>query len=90
MIQKHYAQANGAACVEHLVGIYDLLEHRNVPNVDQLEQYFIDDPECGSAVYLVPKGIDKFPCLANEVVEAVTCILEALVVCVRHTNWQDS
>jgi hypothetical protein len=80
MIQKRYTQDNGGAYVRHLVGIYDLLKRKNVPNVDQLEQYFIDDADRGSVVYLGPKGINNVPRRANEVAEAVICILEALVV----------
>jgi hypothetical protein len=80
VIQKQYTQANGASYVRHLVDIYSLLEQKNVPNVDQLEQYFIDDADHGSAVCLVPKGIDSFPRRPNEVSDAVICILEALVV----------
>jgi hypothetical protein len=83
VIQKQYTQANGAAYVRHLVDIYSLLKQKNVPNVDQLEQYFINDTNRGSVVCLVPKGIDSFPRRANEVADAVMCILEALVVSAR-------
>jgi hypothetical protein len=51
-----------------------------VPNVDHLASYFIDDPARGSVVYLKPKGIDDSPRRAQEVLEAVTCVLQALEV----------
>jgi len=86
VIHKQYTQDNGATSVRHLVDIYNLLKQKNVPNVDHLEQYFINDTEHGSAVYLGPKSIDNFPRLLNDVVDAVTCVLEALIVMHEHPN----
>ena len=68
-------------CVQHLRDIYQLLEDKNVPNIDILMQYYINDHVHGSVVYLQPKGMDIFPCQGQEILEAVVCILQALKVC---------
>jgi hypothetical protein len=50
-----------------------------VPNVDQITLSYEDDIH-GTTAFLEPKGIELLPSTVRQVLEAVSCILEALVV----------
>lgn len=78
-VEKKYTRNDQAARVSHLVKIYALLEEKNVPNVDHLQMYRHDSSH-GYAVYLQPKGLPDVPRSRKEVIEALICVLEALVV----------
>jgi len=62
--------------VQKLRAVYERLRRKEVPNVDRLTW----DSSEGNTVYLEPKGICKVPTTEEELVDAVSCILEALVV----------
>jgi hypothetical protein len=62
--------------VSFLNSLYQALHKKDVPNVDHLIQYSIDE----SSVILGPRGIASLPNSAQQVREAIICILEALVV----------
>ena len=66
--------------MNHLRIIHDLLTSKGVPHVDRLKLSYIDDEKHGSVVILEPKGVDVLPRRAKEVLEAVICVLEALMV----------
>ena len=75
-VKKTYLFDNVPERVEKLIDIYDRLKHKGVPNVDQLDHA---DTKKGE-VYLSPKGMDVRPKDKKELLEAIICILEALVV----------
>ena len=77
-VEKKYMQRDGEARVNHLKTIYELLQAKHVPNVDRILNSYLNDNIHGSVVYLQPKGIDDSPRRAQEVLEAVKCVLEAL------------
>jgi hypothetical protein len=79
-VEKKYTRGDRSDRVLHLRNIYQLLQDKCVLNVDSLLQYYINDHVHGSVVYLQPKGIDDTPRSGQEVLEAVLCVLEALVV----------
>jgi hypothetical protein len=62
--------------VRHLENIYKALKDKDVPHVDRLA-HLID-----ATIYLEPKRIDTRPSNQEELLQAITCILEALVVCI--------
>ncbi|CAG8725312.1 10570_t:CDS:2, partial [Dentiscutata erythropus] len=62
--------------VEKLKNVYNLLKKKGVPNVDNLLQAKNEKGE----VYLGPKGMSVRPKNQRELLEAIVCILEALVV----------
>ncbi|CAI2185039.1 13028_t:CDS:2 [Funneliformis geosporum] len=64
------------ARVEKLKNVYDILTKKKVPNVDRLIHA---DNESG-VVYLGPKGMSVKPKNQKELIEAVFCVLETLVV----------
>ena len=67
------------ARVTYLKTIYELLERKPVPNVDNL----YSASQTRGVVYLQPRGIDTRPKIAQDVVDAIMCVLEALVVRIR-------
>ena len=80
-VKKTYLGAGRQSRVLFLRSIYLLLVEKAVPNVDKLIQSYEDHMDHGSAVYVGPRGVNVFPTSAQEVREAVVCILQALVVC---------
>jgi hypothetical protein len=80
-VKKKYTQDDTALHVQQLQDIYWLLEDEDVPNIDVLMQYYINNHVHGSVVYLQPKGMDIFLGQGQEVLEAVVCVLQALKVC---------
>jgi hypothetical protein len=58
----------------HLLSIYSLLREKRVPYVDRLEHHF------DTTVILSPRGIAEPPRTEKELVTAIICVLEALVV----------
>ena len=73
-------QHNKMEHIKHLRDIYWLLEDKNVLNIDDLMQYYVNNHVHGSVVYLQPKGINIFLHQGQEVLEAVVCVLQALKV----------
>ncbi|RHZ82138.1 hypothetical protein Glove_114g70 [Diversispora epigaea] len=67
-------ETESEARVEKLKNVYFLLKKKGVPNVDDLLQ------AGKGAVYLGPKGMSVRPNNQKELLEAIACILEALVV----------
>ena len=57
-----------------------MLGAKEVPNVDWMKLSYLDDNNQIAVAFLEPKGISAMPKSVGEVVEAVGCILEALVV----------
>jgi len=80
-VEKKYTQDDRVVCVQHLQDIYQLLEDKDVPNMDVLMQYYINNIVHRSVVYLQLKGMDIFLRRGQEVLEAVLCVLQALKVC---------
>ena len=62
--------------VEKLKNVYNILTEKGVPNVDRL----ICANNQDGVVYLGPKGMSVRPSNQKELLEAVICVLEALVV----------
>jgi hypothetical protein len=79
-VKKKYTREDRVERVLHLRYIYDLLETKDVPNVDSLMSSSADDSSHASVVYLEPKGIDTIPSRVAEILDVVRCILEALTV----------
>jgi hypothetical protein len=63
-------------CVKKLKNVYSMLEKKKVPNVDKLLHVNNKSGE----VYLGPKGMSVKPNNQKELLEAIVCILETLVV----------
>jgi hypothetical protein len=78
-VRKTYPGESGHARVTHLKTVYELLAHKSVPNVDSLYLCKLDDPTRG-IVYLQPRGLNALLVFAQDVVDAIVCVLEALVV----------
>ena len=67
------------AKLRRLKGTYDLLMTKGVPNVDSISASFADDTH-NAVIFLEPKGLSVLPMNGRQLLEAVCCILEALVV----------
>jgi hypothetical protein len=78
-VRKTYRGENGVARVTHLKTIYELLKRKLVPNVDSLCLHKSKDSSCG-IVYLQPRGSNAPPKFVQDVVDAIMCVLEALVI----------
>ncbi|RUS15861.1 hypothetical protein BC937DRAFT_91879 [Endogone sp. FLAS-F59071] len=65
--------------ISKLRSVYRALAAIKVPNVDRLSHSFCDLKH-GAVAYLVPRGMDVKPSNARKMLEALACILEALVV----------
>jgi hypothetical protein len=89
VVRKTYPGAKGRARVTHLKTIYELLAEKSVPNMDSLYLAKLDDPSCG-IVYFQPRGLNVYPRFAHDVVDAIVCILEALVVRIRFIHFEVS
>jgi hypothetical protein len=81
-IKKTYVGADRHSHISHLRTVYQLLRQKDVPNVDSALNLY-DDTSHGAVAYLQPKGVNRQPISLQEVVDAVVCILEALVVWLR-------
>jgi len=68
-------------CIQFLRDIYQLLEDKDVLNIEGLMQYYVHDNVHWSVVYLQLKGMDIFLCQGQAVLEAVGCFLQVLKVC---------
>jgi hypothetical protein len=77
-VRKTYPGPMGHARVTHLKTIYELA-YKSVPNVDSLYSCKMDDLTRG-IVYLQPRGLNALPKFSQDVVDAIVCVLEALVV----------
>ncbi|GBC04666.1 hypothetical protein RclHR1_00580031 [Rhizophagus clarus] len=76
-VRKTYTYRKAEIRVQKLINIYEKLRRKGVPNVDHLE-YF---NKAKGKVYLTPKGRSNVPPKdQQELVEAIICVLEALVV----------
>jgi hypothetical protein len=71
---KSYTGADRLVRARYLQHIYALLETRQVPHVDSLEHHF------DTTVVLSPRGLAKTPTSEEELLSALTCVLEALEV----------
>jgi hypothetical protein len=78
-IKKTFEGPERYAKLQRLKGAYDLLTAKVVPNVDSISASLADDTH-GAVVFLEPKGICVLPMNGRQLLEAVCCILEALVV----------
>ena len=67
--------------VQRLTQVYELLQSKGVHNVDRLQLSHVEGGTNPTAVaYLGPKGISTLPKSIEQVFDAISCILEALVV----------
>ncbi|KIM44388.1 hypothetical protein M413DRAFT_24899 [Hebeloma cylindrosporum] len=84
-IKKTFEGPQRYAKLQRLKDVYDLLKAKAVPNVDSISasSSFTDDTH-SAAVFLEPRGISTSPSNGLQVIEAICCILEALVV--MHTG----
>ncbi|CAI2164427.1 13524_t:CDS:2 [Funneliformis geosporum] len=73
-IEKHVDNIH----IEKLKVIYEKLLHKNVPNVDHIVAVSLPD-EIKPYLYLEPRGMCVYPKTEKEVIEAVLCVLEALM-----------
>lgn len=73
-IKKTYHGDLGQKRVRMIKNIYDQLKEKGVPHVDTLT--YEDSP----AIYLEPRGIDIKPGNEKALLQAVTCVLQALKV----------
>ena len=76
-VKKTFEGPDRDAKLQKLKSVYDILKAKAVPNVDSLSLSFSDDTH-GTVAYLEPRGISTIPINAQEVYEAICCILEAL------------
>ena len=74
-VKKVYRGDDAAQRVQYIQRIYQQLEDKHVPHVDALT-YAV-----GETVYVAPKGIAVVPRNEKELLQAVTCVLQALQVC---------
>ena len=86
MIRKTFTGPEAPKQVEQLLTVYERLQQKNVPHVDRLLSKSSD----GTAVYLGPRGVPRLPGNIDELINAVTCVLEALVVCHLQINANQS
>lgn len=73
-IIKSYAKPEDLWRVAHLKNIYALLKEKHVPYVDSLVHNY------DSTFILSPRGLAEQPRTEKELLEALTCVLEALIV----------
>jgi len=78
-VKKTYIGADRHSRISHLRIVYQLLRQKDVPNVDSALDLY-DDSSHGAVAYLQPKGVNRQPTSPLEVLEAVLCLLEVLVV----------
>ncbi|CAA7260723.1 unnamed protein product [Cyclocybe aegerita] len=74
LIVKTYTCKNANAKIDHLHGIYAMLDNKKVPNTDML--VFVNR----NAVYLKPRGITSHPAVEKELRECLNCVLKSLMV----------
>jgi hypothetical protein len=81
VVLKRYLYGDCASHVRRLVSIYELLKNKQVPHVDHLHMYFIEDDSHGSCIYTTPVGLPKHrPRTESELREALFCVFKALSV----------
>lgn len=76
VIKKTFTGVEAEQQVAHLVKIYERLNYKKVPHTDDLKWMCADR----KYVYLGPKGIAELPGSKEELIDAVLCVLKALVV----------
>ena len=74
-VKKTYLGHNKAERVRYIQNIYHQLKEKAVPHVDAL--ILVVD----SSIYVEPKGISVRPSNEKELLDAIDCVLSALVVC---------
>ena len=83
-IRKTYRGLDGIATVQRLSSVYERLRSKGVPNVDDMELSHRREDKYSrnitAVVYLKPKGMAVKPKTIKQVFDALSCILEALVV----------
>ncbi|KAF8325636.1 uncharacterized protein EI90DRAFT_3072322 [Cantharellus anzutake] len=78
-IRKTYPIEDGLK-ISFLESIYGKLKAKSVPNVDTLMKFGMSHPEYGCFVELAPRGNHHGPESAEDVKNAVICVLEVLQV----------
>ena len=79
VVRKEFRHPDAANRVSQLVGIYRVLQYKQVPNVDTLHNH--TEPTAPYPhVYLSPVGLAVNPASGREVMDAVVCVLQALQV----------
>lgn len=73
-VKKVYHGDDAVQRVRYIQEIYQRLKEKDVPYVDTLTH------AVGSTAYVEPKGIAVVPSNEKELLEAVTCMLQALQV----------
>jgi hypothetical protein len=81
-VKKTYDGPERHARIQKLRNVYEVLRTKDVPNVDRIVLSYADDKH-GTVAFLEPKGISVIPKSVLEVLEAVSCILDALIVCFK-------
>ncbi|KAG6910045.1 hypothetical protein DXG01_013769 [Tephrocybe rancida] len=71
---KTFTNIDKVARIAHLQKVYQLLQEKNVPHVDQLQTTF------GTTAILYPRGMFRLPQDESELLGALICVLEALEV----------
>jgi hypothetical protein len=79
-ISKSYTNGDRIDHVTRMQSIYAVLKQRSVPNVDRLIMFHKNHERHGSVIYLQPRGMERLPELASEIIEATICVLQALLV----------
>ena len=78
-VKKVFIGLNSQIQIEKLKVIYEKLKHKNVPNVDRIIAVSLPD-EINPYLYLKLRGMCIYPKMEKEVIKAVLCVLEALMV----------
>lgn len=78
-MKKTYDGADRYSKIIQLKNIYKILKEKKVPNVDSLALAYADTAH-GAVAYLKPRGVDARPKDTGEMLDAVICILEAVMV----------
>ena len=77
VVRKEFIGEEGVRRVSQLVDIYDLLNRKNVANVDTLVGFNLNS---SPHVCLKPVGVAGWPASGSEALSAVVCVLKALKV----------
>jgi hypothetical protein len=82
-VRKTYHGPDCILQVQRLNRVYERLRSKGVPNVDDMQSsYYREERHSRKATavaYLQPKGICVSPQTINQVFDAISCILEALI-----------
>jgi hypothetical protein len=78
VVMKECLGYNKVQHVYELITIYNSLKRKNVPHVDALHSFDLNDDT--PRVFLKPVGVATYPYSGSEAFSAVVCVLKALEV----------